>query len=252
MTDYDALIAAVLDAPHDDTPRLVLADYLDDYASELPDPDKARHRAAMTRGLLDPAGPQRWRTHFPDVATIARRDRRIAVWIDGYCHERPDIQTHQEDAEPAFYFTHGFLREIRLPLVVFVGGECGRCRVPGSGVNRDNHPAPIECPACSGTGRVPGLARELFAAHPLTKCVLTCREPWALDTTNVAWWQSGVQVENRASLPAPLYRLLCGGKGAFGGMTYPTRDDALTALSDACCAYGRALAGLRPLTAPTS
>jgi hypothetical protein len=118
--------------------------------------------------------------------------------------------------------------------------------VPGSGVNRDNHPAPIECPACSGTGRVPGLARELFAAHPLTRVVLTDREPTYGQS---GWyWMTG----NNRPDETP-YRITKHFQKRHKGYTrFATRDDALTALSDACCAYGRGLAGLRPLTAPTS
>ena len=38
MTDLDALLAAVIDCPEDDTPRLVLADWLDDHGGTVPCP----------------------------------------------------------------------------------------------------------------------------------------------------------------------------------------------------------------------
>jgi uncharacterized protein (TIGR02996 family) len=63
MTDYHALLAAIGEHPADDTPRLVLADWLDDHADAFPVPEAARGRAAFIRddvtlsrlGEYDPA-----------------------------------------------------------------------------------------------------------------------------------------------------------------------------------------------------
>ena len=57
MSDRDALLAAVCAAPDDDTPRLVLADWLD----ENGDPDRAAYiRAAVARDREEPWSPA-WR-----------------------------------------------------------------------------------------------------------------------------------------------------------------------------------------------
>lgn len=55
MSDLDALVAAALDRPDDDTPRLVVADWLDDHADIFPDPADARDRAAFIRLQCDRA-----------------------------------------------------------------------------------------------------------------------------------------------------------------------------------------------------
>ncbi|QDU18350.1 TIGR02996 domain-containing protein [Urbifossiella limnaea] len=52
MDDHAALLAAVVDRPDDDTPRLVLADYLDDHG----DPD----RAAFVRAQVELARTPEW------------------------------------------------------------------------------------------------------------------------------------------------------------------------------------------------
>jgi uncharacterized protein (TIGR02996 family) len=44
-----AILAAIADRPDDDTPRLAYADWLDDHAADLPDPDAARARADFIR-----------------------------------------------------------------------------------------------------------------------------------------------------------------------------------------------------------
>jgi uncharacterized protein (TIGR02996 family) len=52
MTDHDALVRAVCDAPDDDTPRLVFADYLDDHGDH--------DRAAFVRAQVELARTPPW------------------------------------------------------------------------------------------------------------------------------------------------------------------------------------------------
>ena len=49
MNTLDALLAAIIDRPDDDTPRLAYADELDDQARDMPDPAAARARAEFIR-----------------------------------------------------------------------------------------------------------------------------------------------------------------------------------------------------------
>jgi uncharacterized protein (TIGR02996 family) len=44
-----AILAAIAQFPHEDTPRLAYADWLDDHADALPEPDAARIRAEFIR-----------------------------------------------------------------------------------------------------------------------------------------------------------------------------------------------------------
>jgi uncharacterized protein (TIGR02996 family) len=59
MTDGEALRRAVLAHPEDDTPRLIYADWLEEAAGSLPEPDRepARARAAFIRAQVEAAGP---------------------------------------------------------------------------------------------------------------------------------------------------------------------------------------------------
>lgn len=66
MSDHDALLAAIVEHPDEDTPRLMFADWLDEHAGALADPVGARARAAFVRSdiamsLLDEYDPARLR-----------------------------------------------------------------------------------------------------------------------------------------------------------------------------------------------
>lgn len=126
----------------------------------------------------------------------------------------------------------GFVDEIRLPLREFVGGDCRRCE--GAGQLRSYHPVEIEhvydCPDCSGTGRVEGLAGRLFAAHPVTRVVLT--DP------GMVWqsgsdWVAGMGGGGNHLLPQSIWEQFTK-RGP-----HATESAAQAALSDACVAYGR-------------
>ena len=84
---------------------------------------------------------------------------------------------------PDFAWSRGFVSAVTLTQAQFTGGECGACggfgsltryqsRAGGPGV------ALGKCPACSGTGRTPGIAAALFAAHPITAVTLSDRLPY--------------------------------------------------------------------------
>ena len=110
-----------------------------------------------------------------------------------------------------------------------------------------------KCPDCKGTGNVGGLAGRLFAAHPITRVVLTDREPVLQDNEHSCCWFDertanlpGFDDRPDSNLPAELMALLpvddkTGGIRSECGLcvTYPTRNAALAAKSAACVAYGR-------------
>ncbi len=79
--------------------------------------------------------------------------------------------------------------------------------------------------------------RNELARHPLlTRITAADREPWELDTTNVAWWDmDGSRAENRATLPNPVYKRLRGVAPAFGGTTYASPGAAIDAAALAQC-----------------
>lgn len=104
MTDHESLYAAVLDRPEDDTPRLVLADYLDDHG----EPERAafiRVQVELARtpgppavntlvtavGLLAPGLVEPFRTpdpHREKRRELRRRERELldahgVEWLRG-------------------------------------------------------------------------------------------------------------------------------------------------------------------------
>jgi uncharacterized protein (TIGR02996 family) len=65
MGDQDALLAAVCDRPDDDTPRLVLADWLDDHGQP--------ERAAFVRAQVELARTPAWEP-FCDLCRHRRNE----------------------------------------------------------------------------------------------------------------------------------------------------------------------------------
>lgn len=157
--------------------------------------------------------------------------------------------------------SRGFVSNVAADLAtLFGGGECPTCRGRGynrrtdiPGVYNDEPGHTLPCPACRGTGTTEGVAKELFAAQPVTAVTLTDREPDHLaymTPTSFGWWQEQPAVRftadaNRDALPEALWEFFEWDQ--FKCAEFPTRDAALQALSDACVALGRKLAGLTPL-----
>jgi uncharacterized protein (TIGR02996 family) len=300
--DGTALLAAALAAPADDAPRLVYADWLE----EQGDGDRAEFirlqiRIAgmgLSNGGIRKAGPLFRR----DRQLFELAERELHLLIDLYGYQSPNrlpgnLQPHLDsrwgddmviqpnsaaDTQPrrsgVGLFARGFVREVRAPLAVLVGGECERCEGQGSligdpecdnchGAGRAQHldddegvedcPAcdRMDCPACCGSGRTPGVLAALCAAHPVEKVVATDREPvWG--STPVGWvrlesWSEQPDPARRDYLPAEIYELLDGGKEQYDAvewMRYPTRGEADAALERALLAHARQPAG-RPATA---
>lgn len=275
MTDRDALYAAVLGRPDDDTPRGVLADWLDDH--DQPERaefirlgvETARTTAHCYHDLTRPPDCPVCSLHLR-AAELARRtigandDGDIHAW-EAWANLPPTgwaclnllgdaaarrIEANLRDRRIAypddaprgagyFRFRRGFVDEVWLSLAVFAGGPCGSC--DGTGY-RDRVAA--KCYVCDKTGRVGGLARELLAAHPLTRVVLTDREPWLNPATGglYVWLESSDPEPRDASrIPNPLWSYL---RESQFRLTHAsrTRELALDALSAACVAYGRSLA----------
>lgn len=139
----------------------------------------------------------------------------------------------------------GFPDEVRLTLAQLVGGRCPHCDV-GPGVRRyPTHGGDWiedDCNECGGLGTLPGAAAGL-GRLPLTRIVLTDREPrlGSVDQGMWLWPDSDRLRANPASLTWDLMMLLTDPDNRMAKV-YPTRDDALAALSAACIAYTRAAA----------
>lgn len=96
------------------------------------------------------------------------------------------------------------------------------------------------------------LARAVWSRFPVTKCVLTNKEPWDAQLYHWGWaWMTALtahpeQMRNRDRIPEDLFGIvhsMATHKG-IAVCGFPTREVALDALSAACVRWGRSLAGL--------
>ncbi len=203
-------------------------------------------------------------------ASIAKRERELfdrhkCEWFGGDRWAVLTLPDDDPDLMPDLttaVVRRGFVDEIRLPLAAFVGGECQRCGGEGR-IGQHHDPSSdtmrggTRCLTCAGTGRTPGLARDLFAAHPVTRVVLTDREPsaWEFPGTPAvfAWHRHPFAAggfTDPDDLPFGLWDRVESASVESGRVEggrwkrFATLAAALDALSAACVAYGRKLAGL--------
>lgn len=222
MTNGEALRRAVLADPEDDTVRLAYADYL----QEQGEGEQARLiRCQVKRGTgcnsvpwdmprlrvrrwFAPWWTNRsiWSFHNPQWDLIVSRVRSLS---------------EQGSMSNCFFVRRGFMDEIRLPLAAFMGH-----------------------------------AEAIFRSHPVTRVVLTDREPMPVDDAvgrgfgwlGSAYWKLCADGTEHGPhiLPMELIDALPKSdlpvrKGLM--KRWRLRDDALNALSRACCVVGRERAG---------
>ena len=287
-SDYDALLRGVLTYPDDDLRRLVLADCLEENGQG----DRAEFvRLQVGAGDSRPCGcscggpecrncrlagadagrqsellaanESPWSRPWRTKAAV----RNLQTSVDSCCNRHADRMGCDclKDA-PDFTWSRGFVSEVTLTLAQFVGGTCKGCDV-GPGVRRyATHGGDWtegDCNECRGTGRVAGCAEALFRSQPVTRVVLSDREPmlgsrgrnaagsliqafaWVVEGVPTGQ-PTGVRPEN--TIPCALADVLPGGAGVVGrDFVYPTSQAATDALFNvAAVAYGRRLAGLDP------
>ncbi len=145
------------------------------------------------------------------------------------------------------YFRCGDVAEVSATLGWWVGEQCPS---PVCGMNLttdDNH----KCPVCGGTGRTPGHGVEVVSRHPVTRVVVTDREPMELTEGRAGWWRwHGDFNDDEATLPPGVFGRLEGGEGFVSSkdvVSYPTREAAVEALSRVLVDLARERAGLTKL-----
>lgn len=206
MTDREALMKAILTDPADDTARLVYADWLQEHGEDARAEfirvqcRLARKQCPWCEGkgtLLGGAGDKSNPECDCGTAALRRRERDLFTFYN--------IQTWFRDPGPVFdrhttdvveykslretcwvmgvsacFVSRGFISGVTLDSRTFLGGPCGFCSGRGNFQTSGSY---AECPRCIGprgvgTGRTPGVARDLFARHPITAVTLTDLSPW--------------------------------------------------------------------------
>ncbi len=169
----DAIMARILAEPHEDHHRLAFADWLDE--------NEGGDRAEFIRVQVALARTELNARNHRDTADLRHRERHLIQESGyGWC-DLPGYKTDggKKDGttvavrysgrsgvpwqDVGLTFRRGFVDEIRLSAAALLG----RPWVANSA-----------CPACDGKGTTPGLARAIFAAHPVTRVVLTDRGPY--------------------------------------------------------------------------
>lgn len=149
--------------------------------------------------------------------------------------------SRERASDPILVVARGFPSVARLSLAALVGGEpCGRCGGGGDIGVEDGLPGLREetCPACSGTGRTPGLGKQLGAVIGLTGITLTNVADCLEQRGHTCYWRDDVIFDHDPRLPAAICP-----REEFASI-----DAAHRALSEKCLdwARGQALSVRQP------
>jgi uncharacterized protein (TIGR02996 family) len=238
-TDGDSLLRSVLERPADDAPRLVLADWYDEHGRP--------ERGEFTRVGCE----------------LARLGRECRGGGDGWCGRlgngscRPcGLAVREWDLLCGLAFNWfrmdglaTFADKVKGP---FGGWASKRSGQPGIDIRaevRRGFVASVSLPTAAFLAHAPAL----FAAHPVTEVRLSDVRP-AQAYGPWCWFGHPDPSQDRPDvLPEPLWLKLDGpffvdfrSERIYGVQGYDTEGEAMAALSAACVAHGRQLAGLPP------
>jgi uncharacterized protein (TIGR02996 family) len=260
MADDESFLAAILADPHDDLPRLVYADYLEETGRE----DRGefiRVHCELARLGQGEVSPEQLRVGG-EIGTLARRQREIwkmpevGYWWGSDCYVSLgrslfDRALTPQDGKAAGLVRRGFVSEVRLPIAAFLGGECDNCEGTGQNIDPDG-----PCPCCGGqfesidepgdrgwspgTGQLSGLAAGLFSRHPITAVVVTDRRP--VELSGGGWEYIVSDMPDRPNA-VPWVVAEASNRGLC--KTFASHADAADALSDALVEIGRERAKLK-------
>lgn len=222
MTDREKFLAKILAEPGEDAHRLVFADWLQEHGEH--------ERAATIRHQIAFAGG------------------RIGWTADVLSDGERGFPSFPGLPLAAVVFRRGFVGEVHLTAAAFLGAPCP-CGITRSGVTVYDGLGQRHCPDCHGTGRTPGLAKAIFAAHPVVSVVLTDKQPY---------WRGGAWCYYRRNRPRPSQSVpesaTLDDELYLRGHTTSERRESFTSvaagqqwLSAAAVAFGREAAGLPPL-----
>jgi uncharacterized protein (TIGR02996 family) len=280
MTDGDRLLRRILECPEDDAPRLIYSDWLEEQGED--------ERARFIRFQIKVA---RWNCTFAQTTEQPGWKHNCGTDDKGFwlcqpirskCREMFEkhkcewfgeslailyMEDEGEDADGQYeglnkaFIGRGFVSSVSLTCEAFVGGPCPRCN--GSGLSEREYHGVVDndggCGRCGGTGRIEGVARELFQRHPIVDVKLVDKKPRQADRLDYAgtsfdWWRHDTRnPPDSSDLPAVLFNFFRGEQRHHYGsiielIEFDTEASANAAASCACVAYGRRLAGLPPLT----
>lgn len=235
LTDGQRLLRRILECPEDDACRLIYSDWLEEHGREL--------AARFIRSQICQGTPRTVPLSYIDQIIERIMGVQPHQMSNSGCKVDAIVAATGQSTTLAIY-RRGFVKEIRLTCEAFVGGPCPKCS--GSGMSEREYHGVVDddggCGRCGGTGRIEGVARELFERHPLTRIVLIDKTPNPPGRA-IGWIDFG---DGPDVIPSDIFEHIDGEylPGEYIWKRYLTESDALTALSRACVAYGRSLVGL--------
>lgn len=259
MTDEDALLAAIVKTPEDDTLRLAYADYLDEIACEarLDAAPFARfiraHILLSTPELKKPGRP--WmngvRALFRSATTVDYRD---ACELVDYEHElaqwEADKAARHEARKVCYEWLDRAVYDISAGDRVFAARHTRFVHFApfvGDGKWDRGFPCAISCTMHYWQVRGPELAKK----WPLKTVAFEDRAPyegtcWYNETRSARghWARPGPRdpaAWARAGLPEPIFRLLVGPESFANWYTWPDGEQALFFASRAALEWARAV-----------
>ncbi len=281
--DWLALCAAVCATPGDDLPRLVAADWLDENGhGEYAEFVRVQVELAKSKPFVPPAdiveiansnrlyaqmaGEHLVRARAEYEAkqdALRRRERELGRAYGVHWFAPPpgfvvrwgpgaDTSDEVQRGMSLYHVRRGFVAEVRAPLTSLLGGPCERCDNTEWDYPPELHASIFSnCPACSGTGRTPGVLPRLVGRQPVERVGVSDREPAVSPLTRGHRWYRGPAVSDpRSVLPDEVYDRF----SALGVDVWPahfTAADCKSLLSAAVLKRAGEMAGeLTPLPRP--
>lgn len=248
MDERASLLRSILERPHDNLPRLVFADKLEESGEDgLARFIRAQielNQRGVKRGTED---DETWglvcdlteyvRDHFP----------LSGVFFGAYSFkERPldggdiavEYETTYGDVNPEVVISRGFVSEIKLPLEDFVGRRCYHCNgIARAGLLLERS---FPCPTCNATGVQAGVAGKLFSRHPVERVEVTDLHDRDFE---LCWL--GVKLPHEIARRFGLTETFVGDAPSGDRLHYDdSRRKAREALSEKLVQFGRREAGL--------
>lgn len=246
-SDYDALLAAILDNPADDAPRLVFSDWLEEHGEG----ERAEFIRVQCRiAEMEATGKGMYR----EVIPLRRHERELwlkngCIWLAGTPLVGMDSIVEQDNR---VIWRRGFVAEVTCRLADWVGGECPECDPNCRGYLAPDHihdgPRCIRgprCPTCSGTGRTPAHGPAIVRQQPVELVRVTDREP--LRSGGFYYWyddrrEGGIALAMHY-LPTAIFDLMVDAGNwfdyQFGGSSLNSLDAAHAALSAALILWAK-------------
>jgi uncharacterized protein (TIGR02996 family) len=192
LTTHDALLAAVLAAPDDDTVRKAFADYCRENGQEER-ADFIEVQLEIARrcdGFTAPPLSEEMRLKLEEIQPLRDVEKDLFhsfgwPWATdgappGWFDDLPAPQgrmcvalswEYYAEPFPIYTVTRGFVSEIRCTLAEWCGGVCERCdgwtfdTQHDERTGRTDH---VACQTCNQTGRTPGIGPAVVRSQPVT------------------------------------------------------------------------------------